>query len=511
MTPSVDIVLFNGKILGGEGRHSALAVAGGKVLATGADRDIRRLATPDTTVLDCGGRRVIPGIVDAHCHVLATAATYLRADCRPSATPDIASIIAALREAAASRNGWIRGYGYDDSPVGLGRHLTRHDLDRASTAQAVRVDHRSGHACVLNSRGLAAVGIDRRTPDPPGGVIVRDGNGEPTGLLLDMSDRLNDRAGGSEDAPAEEMQSAVREFGDRMLAYGVTAVTDAGPTNGLGRWRYFQRVTGDGTLPLRLTMMVGLDRLEEMRHAGWGFGAAANGGQLMVGHAKIMLTASTGQLQPDPVRLTEMVAHAHELGFPVAIHAVERDAVVASALAISDAPPIRSGDVGQLQDRIEHCAECPPDVLELVAQSDAVAVPNPGFLHYDGERYRATVTADLLPHLYPVGALVARGIPTALGSDAPVIEPNPWASMAAAVLHQSAGGVDLGGVQITSVAEALALHSGARRIAPGMDADIAVVEPDPLSTPAEDLATVLAVATIVAGRLVWRGAGLPAT
>ncbi len=504
MTPSAEIVLLNGKFPVGVGNPTALAIAGGQVVATGDDREIRRLATAKSTVLDCGGRTVIPGIVDAHCHVLATAATGLRVDCQPAAARDVEEIVDALRRSAASGDGWIRGYGYDDSPVGLGRHLNRHDLDRVSTTRPVRVEHHSGHACALNGRALASVGIDRLTPDPPGGVIARDYEGEPTGLLLEMGDWLRDRAGRSEDPSPGQMEQAIRDFGSRLLAYGITAVTDAGPSNGLDRWRYFQWATGDGTLPLRLTMMVGFDRLEEMQAADLNYGATANQGLLAVGHAKIMLTASTGQLRPDPDRLAEMAAHAHELGFPVAIHAVERDAIVAAALAISDAPPLIADGGNRIPDRIEHCAECPPDVLELVAQSGAMAAPNPGFLHYDGERYLRTVTADLLPHLYPVAALADRQVPVVLGSDAPVVEPNPWASMAAALSRQTAGGADIGGMKMLSVAEALALHSGHRRIAPGMPADLAVVEPDPFGTSAARLPTVRAAATVVAGRLVWR-------
>ena len=504
MMPSAEIVLLNGKFPVGDGNSTALAVAGEQVVATGNDRDIRRLVTPRTTVLDCDSRTVIPGIVDAHCHILATAAASLWVDCRPSATRDVEEIVDTLRRSAASGDGWIRGYGYDDSPVGLGRHLNRYDLDRVSITRPVRVEHRSGHACALNSHALGSVGIDRRTPDPTGGVIARDHEGEPSGLLLEMGDWLRDRAGGSEDASPGQMEQAIRDFGNRLLAYGITAVTDAGPGNGLDRWRYFQKVTGDGTLPLRLTMMVGFDRLEEMQAAGLGYGATANQGLLAVGHAKIMLTASTGQLRPDPDRLVEMVAHAHELGFPAAIHAVERDAVVAAALAIGDAPPVKGGDGNRIPDRIEHCAECPPDVLELVAQSGAVVVPNPGFLHYDGERYLRTVAADLLPHLYPVAALADRQVPVALGSDAPVVEPNPWASMAAALSRQTADGADIGGMQVPSVSEALALHSGQRRIAPGMPADLAVVEPNPFLISPAGLPKVRAAATIIAGRLVWR-------
>ena len=166
MTPYADIVLINGRVLTTVGTPTALAVAGGKVLATGSDSDIQRLATKRTTILDCAGRAVIPGIVDAHCHVLASAAASLWVDCRPAAMQDISTIVEALRRAAAQQDNWIRGYGYDDSPVGLGRHLNRYDLDRVSTVRPVRVEHRSGHACVLNSCGLA-VGRDRPSDAGP--------------------------------------------------------------------------------------------------------------------------------------------------------------------------------------------------------------------------------------------------------------------------------------------------------------------------------------------------------
>ena len=182
----------------------------------------------------------------------------------------------------------------------------------------------------------------------------------------------------------------------------------------------------------------------------------------------------------------------------MAIHAVEREAVVASALALAD----HASTVGH--DRIEHCGECPPDVAELVAASDARVVPNTGFLHYEGERYLHTVHEALVPHLYPAGALAARGVRVSLGSDAPVVEPNPWAAMAAAVGRCTAQGNRLGGVGLPCVSVALDMHTGGRRIAPGSPADLAVMEPDPLTTPLEDLPEIRSVLTVVAGRVVWR-------
>lgn len=504
MTASAEILLFNGRIRFDTGQATALAVGEGRVVAVGLDSEIMRLATHETTLLDCEGRTVIPGIVDAHCHVLASAATSRRVDCRPAAVGTVDALVAALRQAAPGADGWVRGYGYDDSPVGLGRHLDRRDLDRVSAARPVRVEHRSGHACALNSRALASVGIDRHTSDPPGGVIVRDADGEPTGLMLEMSHWLRQRRSESAESAAGATAHALRAWCDRMLSYGITGVTDAGPDNDLDRWEHFNRVVEDGTLPLRLTMMVGRDHMEQVKAAGLSYGSTCRDDLLRVGHAKIILTASTGELVPHLDQLAKMVAQAHALGFPVAIHAVEREAVVAASLAIGDAPPISPGSSNSPRDRIEHCGECPPDVLELVAESGALVAPNPGFLYYEGERYVNDVDADLLPHLYPVGALANFKVPTVLGSDSPVVEPNPWASIAASVTRRSASGTALGGVPVGSVADALALHSARACIAAGVPADLAVVEPDPLAIPAEQLPVVRSVATLVAGRLVWR-------
>ena len=490
----VDLVLRNATLSASSSGNDAIAIAGGVISAVGPSAALTRLADAGAPVIDCGGRAVVPGIVDAHCHVFAAAETLNRVDCQPSATPTVASVIAALQASAVRSDGWIRGYGYDDSPVGLGRHLSRHDLDAVSASIPVRVEHRSGHAGVLNSAGLAAVGIGRDTPNPLGGVIVRDDDGEPTGLLLELNGWLRERIGSRTGADA----AALRRFGQRLLEYGITAVTDAGPENGIERWQTFTEIVAAGVLPQRVTMMAGHAHLKAMRDAGLRYGDTAGGGMLTVGHAKVMLTATAGQLHPNPAELSEIVAMAHGLGYPVAIHAVERDAVVAAALAIMDNPT----SVGQ--DRIEHCAECPPDVAELVAASGATAVPNTGFLHYDGERYLRTVSADLLPHLYPAGALDAMGVSVALGSDAPVVEPNPWAAMAAAITRRSAAGNELGGIGLPGVADALDKHTGGNRIAPGYPADLAVVEPDPFTTPLSDLPAVRAALTVAGGRVVWR-------
>lgn len=499
MKPYANIILRDAIVfpsLGG--RPTAVAITGGTIAAVGDAERLMRLCRQDTEVIDCNGIVLIPGIVDAHCHVFAAADTLNRVDCRPSATAAIDSVIAALQTAGPRHDGWIRGYGYDDSPFGLGRHLDRVDLDSVSTDLPVRVDHRSGHATVLNSVGLNLVGISDGTPDPPGGAVVRDQTGKPTGLLLEMAEWLSARIDSSNKQKDGDPSAAMRAWSQRMLGYGITAVTDAGPGNGIRRWREFEKHVDAGTLRQRVDMMVGHHRIREMLTAGLTYGDRDHGDMLRVGPAKVMLAASSGQLHPDPDRLSQIVRTAHDAGFPVAIHAVERDAVVAAALAIGENP----APFGR--DRIEHCGECPPDVAQLVATSGAQVVSNPGFLHYDGERYLQTVPDDMLPHLYPAGALDSLGVPVTLASDTPVVDANPWATMAGAVTRRTANGSPLGGAGLPSVADALHKHTGANRIEPGCPADLALVYPNPFSLEPDALPTVRAVLTMVAGRVVRR-------
>ena len=502
--PAFDLILHNAGVLASADVDAdAVAIRAARIAAVGRHSAIAAGVGPATMLIDCGGRTIIPGLADAHLHLFAAAARATQVDCRPAAAPTADAVIAALRAALSSGNsGWVRGYGYDDPPAGLGRHLTRHDLDAVSLTRPVRVDHRSGHAAVLNTAALdtmgIGIGIAAGAPDPPGGVVVRDAAGLPTGLLLEPAawdwPAPPARTGVASDYPA-----GLGELGRRLLGCGITAVTDAGAGNGIAKWYGLASAIAAGALPLRVTMMAGWGQLPELRRAGLRYGDTAAGGMLTLGHAKIMLTASAGALHPHPEWLTDMVRQAQHAGYPAAIHAVEQDAVVAAALSLSAVPPPAGS-----RNRIEHCAECPPDVAELVRQSGAMAVVNPAWLHYDGERYARTVAPALLPHLHPAGALYDADIPLSFGSDAPVVEANPWASIAAAVTRQSHGGIDLGGTPMPSVSAALALHAGGRRIAVGQPADLAVVAPNPLALPTGDLPDVRAAATIIAGRVVWR-------
>ena len=284
MSRTSSIVLRNARIHGAGAESTALAVANGLILKVGTDDEITRYAGPGSEIVDCGGRALIPGIVDDHCHVFAMAAKRLAVDCRPSVTPTVDAVLASLKSSRVCSDGWIRGYGYDDSPLGLGRHLNRQDLDAVSLERPVRVEHRSGHACVLNSAGLDTVGIDGNTPDPPGCTIVRDPDGEPTGLLLDMEDWLRRRTRSRTDDI--ELRTAIRELSQDLLQYGITEATDAGVDNGVERWKAFESLVAERVIPLRVAMMVGAGRLDEIHRAGLKYGYVNESGFFDVGAGK---------------------------------------------------------------------------------------------------------------------------------------------------------------------------------------------------------------------------------
>ena len=420
----------------------------------------------------------------------------------------------------------MRGFGYDDLRMAEGRHPNRWELDAAAPDCPIWLEHRSGHAAALNSRALELAGIRFDTPDSPGGVIERDPyTGEPTGVLFEMRSFLRERLGNIRSP--QEFADGMRAAGRLLASYGITSAQDAGADNGIERWRTFRRLQSEGVLPCRITMFAGAERLEELAAAGLSYGSGDN--RLRLGHAKIMLTLTAGALHPSPVELTALVSDAHGRGFPVAIHCIEEEAIAVAAEVLAangdsrlrlhplpNPPPEGKGIL--VVDRIEHCAEGTPHLVDAVRRTGAAVVANPGFIYYNGVAYRENVAARLLPHLYPAGALHRAGVTVAFGSDAPVIDPNPWPAIYGVVTRRASDGRLLSGdgpgEQAVSVADALRMYTVAAAevegtaadkgsIAPGKLADMVLVDADPMAVEFGKLPEIRAVAAIVGGAVVW--------
>jgi len=556
MPDLADLILTNARVLTLESDQplaEAVAITGDSIIGVGSQREVAAFQGPRSETLDCRGLTLLPGFVDSHCHLLAMAAALTGVDCSPvpegspagaNSANSIDGLIQAIRRRAQEtpQGSWIRGFGYDESALKEGRHPTRWDLDRAARDHPVRLDHRSGHAVVLNSRGLAQAGIHADTVDPPEGVIDRDLlSGEITGLLLEMSGFLRQRLGNTRNE--KELREAVSRLNQTLLGHGITSVHDAGPNNGLDRWKILRELTNSNALGSRVSMMAGSSKLPEFQEAGLDWGSGDD--RLRLGHVKLMLTLTTGGLHPPLDELAAGVALARRAGFPVAIHAVEQEAVLAATNAIGSNSPA-SGSAGprletvlkpqpdgaplMRRDRIEHCSECPPQLLSEMKRCGAAVVTQPGFVYWNGDRYLEQVEPGLRQHLYPIGALVEAGVPVAFSSDGPVIDPSPWPGIFSAVTRLTSGGNTLPPNTLPpeksspvkrgiSAVEALRAYSWggawvegneARKgsIKAGKLADLVLVDADPTEVDPQVWLKIKAVLTLVGGRIAWEGAGL---
>lgn len=516
-----DLVLANARVLtmdAGVPIASYVAVKGGRIVGIGDGAEAGGFEGPGTTVIDCRRMTLLPGFIDAHCHLMALASSLRGVDCRPDAAPSIPSVVEAIaRRAGKTPAGqWIRAFGYDEFYLSEKRHPTRNDLDRATPDHPVRLDHRTRHATVLNSRALELLGITPETPDPVEGIIDREeATGEPTGLLYEMDEHLRNATGAVDD---ETFLDGIGRTNRLLLSRGVTSVQDASPGNDPGRWRAFRRLVDNGALAPRVTMMAGASHLRSFLEEGLEPGHGDDG--LRIGPVKVMLRLTTGALHPSQEELRETVRHAHRRGYQVAIHAVEEAAVEAAADALLEAQAAhpRPG----ARHRIEHCSECPPRLVAKVAAAHAVVVTQPSFVYHNGDRYQALIEGSLLPDLYPLGSLTEAGIPVAAGSDAPVAYPDPILDMYSSVTRSTRPGPALAPSQAISVDTALkALSINAAyaafeevekgSIAVGKLADLVLLDGDPTSVEAEEIRQLEVAMTIVGGEVVWRASIRSAT
>ena len=499
-------------------RASWVAVGEGRILTSGGGEEWRDVQGPDTRVVDCAGMTLLPGFVDAHCHLLALASSLRAVNCRAAGASSVARIVELLRvRAEATEPGdWVRGFGYDEFYLADGRHPTRLDLDGATTGHPVRLDHRTGHASVLNSLGLDAAGIRRDTPDPPEGIIERDGTGEPTGVLFEMSEHLRLALRHPNSATSDEtvfLDGA--KAADRLLrSSGVTSIHDASPGNGLDRWRTFGDLKEGGHLASRVVMMAGSGHWESFQRSGMATGDGDDG--LRLGAVKVMLSLATGALLPSDSELRELAEGPHRAGYQLAFHAVEYEAVEAAAdtiMYLRERWPRHDA-----RHRIEHCSECPPSTLAKVQRSGALVVTQPVFTHQYGDRYLSLTEDNLRPHLYPLRALQQALVPLAAGSDAPVATPDPLLGIYSAVSRETVLGThfDTGRPQQIAAASALSMHTSGGAyagfqehstgsIAPGKLADLVLLDRDPTSVEPEALKETRVVMTLVGGRTVWEG------
>ena len=492
-------------------RADCLLVRGGKVRFVGREAEVRKSAPGRYEVIDCQGRTVVPGFIDAHFHLHALAESMVDLKVSPSSgCRSMAEIQAALRHRARdlAPGAWIRAGGYNEFYLAEQRHPDRRDLDEVSSIHPIKLTHRSGHAHALNRCAMDAVGLTIETPEPPGGLIERDlETGEPNGLVFGMGAWLNDRI-----PPVDErqMEAGIVRADRELLCRGLTAVHDASARNDLERWRKYEAWAEQGLIRFRLSMMLGTLNRNWLRDLS--FEPPAGPSRVRIGGVKIVVDQISGRQNPGQEELNDMVWTIHRAGHQVALHAIEEESIRAACSAIELA--LERLPRTEHRHRIEHCAVCPPDLARKLAALGIMVVTQPAFVYYHGHRYLRTVPPQELKHLYPLATLLDQGVITAAGSDAPIVPADPIPGLYAAVSRTAESGEVVGPEQKIAPGRALELYSlnAARAmfeetaigsIQPGKRADLAVLDGDPTALVHEALKEIKVTMTMIDGRVVW--------
>ena len=537
---AADCVLTGGRVWRGlrEGCAEAVALWGGKVLATGTAAEIADLIGPDTRVIHLEGRLATPGLNDAHMHLLPYGVAMAEVDLRPASAPTLDAFLERLRERAAATPAgeWVIGRGYDHFRLDVKRHPTREELDAAVPDHPVYVVRTDGHVAVANGRALALAGIAEDTPSPPGGLIGRR-DGRLTGLLAETAREpvidVLPKAGEA------ELSDAVERAGRDLLRHGITSVMEAavGIQNGWTEMLAYQRAAREGRLPVRVyaTLMgdKGRSVLDEAMAAGMITGTGDD--RFRIGPVKIFTDGSAGGRTAAMSRpylgggaddtgilclagdeLNAMVLRAHRAGYRMAIHAIG-DAAIGQTLTALERALADTPDPGR-RHRIEHCGWLDPEQMERLVANHILPVPQPVFLYYFGDLYLTLIERGRIEASHPMRTWIERGLHPSASTDCPVCEIDPMANLYTMVTRRTNAGTVLGEDQRLSLAEALHAYTWASayaakeegikgRLVPGQLADVTVFSRDMFDAGPEAILETACDLTILGGEVVHRREG----
>ncbi len=522
MTPTL-IVHARRIILSGRPATS-VAVYGNRIAAVGVRRTIHRLRGRDTRVLDLPRATLMPAFIDAHTHFYSWA-------CQDSivnlvGVPSMAAALGRLREAARQRRAgeWLVARGFDKNHWG-GRFPTAADLDAVTGAVPTQVQSRDGHMIWVNTAAMRLARITARTKAPPGGAILRDRTGRPTGILQENAMNLLPSLGAA--LTDAQVERALRAGIRRLHRHGITCVHSV---EGIDAFRWFQRLQASGKLELRVRFAIPAEQIDHA--AALGVMCGLGGDRLRICGVKAFSDGSLGSqsawmFDAYPTRpgyrgvpvcvgkaLRDLTRKAATAGLPMWIHAIGDRANHDVIDAIASA---RTVERTRLRHRIEHAQCVRPDDARRMGRLGIIGSMQP--CHIVGDIGAAEEHwSNVLRWTYPVRTLRDAGVPLAFGSDMPVETFDPMVGLHAAVNRQDLRRQPDGGWQMheaVGIRDALrAYTAGAAwaagdegclgRVSPGLLADFALLSADPLRIPRDRLLDLRVVATVCDGKVVYQ-------
>ena len=506
----------------------AIVVRDGRIAFVGRAADVN--AAPGEETLDLGGRTVLPGLVDAHGHLMHLARGRLSFDARGLGSEEEIARRVGERAASRPRGEWITGRNWDQNLWPGRRFPGKASLDRAAPDHPVALVRIDGHATWANSAALAAGGIDRHTPAPSGGIVVRDEHGEATGLLIDTAQRLLQRV---EPRPSDEQfDRAVGECLADCLAMGLTGIHEMGAE--LYALASYRRLVERGRFPFRNYVAVAGRSASTWDHYRQRGPETLGDGRVMVGALKLLADGAlgsrgaalhdaycddpgnTGLVLVPGEEVERLTLEATPLGFQMCVHAIGDRAntlvldAFERALARAPRPDHRL--------RVEHAQILTdrdvPRFRRLGVLPSMQATHCTSDMAWAGER----LGPERVRGAYAWRSLLATGVVIAGGSDFPVESPNPFYGIHAAVTRRRRGHGDDPGWQPEqrmtreeAVRSFTAWNAYASRqeaeqgsLEPGKQADLIVLSDDVFTCAEARIPDIHPVLSLVAGEVVFR-------
>lgn len=508
---------------------SALAIRAGRVLALGSTADMRPYVGPRTKRVALRGSTVLPGLTDAHVHVEGLGQALESLD-----LVGTRSLAEVLRRAAAAARGlprgaWLQGRGWDQNDWSDKRFPSAADLDRAVGERPVYLERIDGHAAWVNTRALQAAGLDAHSVDPPGGRLLRDAQGAPTGVLIDAASGL----------VAQHIPAPTRAQRKQFLARGLRACATAGLTEvhdagvDLETVALYKELLAERRLSVRVYVMLrgpeeflaapatlvpeiglGDGRLTVRAIKAVADGALGSRGALLL-EPYSDEPAARGLATVDWGRFDALLAAALKRGFQVNTHAIG-DAANRRVLDAYERA-FGTGGGAAARFRIEHAQVLAASDVPRFKALSVLPSMQPTHCTSDMDWAPTRLGAERVKGAYPWRTFLEQGVPVAGGSDAPVERIDVLPGLYAAVTRQDAKGRPAGGFEPQerlTLEQALALftrHAAFAafeeqergRLAPGWRADLTVLDQDITRLPPSALLTTHVERTVVGGETVY--------
>ncbi len=530
-----DTIIVNAKVTTLDRQNpqaQAIAIRSGTFLAVGSEAEVRA-AAPTAQVIDAGGRRVIPGLIDSHMHIIRGGLNY-NMELRWDGVPTLADAMAMLKKQVDNTPApqWVRVVGgFTEHQFAEKRLPTLAELNAVAPDTPVFILHLYDRA-LLNAAALRVVGYTKDTPNPPGGEIVRDAAGNPTGLLLAQPNAtiLYSTLAKGPKLPPDYQLNSTRHFMREMNGLGVTGVIDAGGgfQNYPDDYDIIAKLHDEGQLTLRISYNLFTQKPKEelADFTGWVGQVTPGQGDDTYRHngAGEMLVYSAADFEDFRVERPDMppsmegdlepvIRLLAEHKWPWRLHATY-DQTIGRALDVYEkvVRDIPFTGINWFFDHAETISD--RNIDRIAALGGGIAVQHR--MAYQGEYFVERYGNKAAERTPPIGRMIAAGIPVGAGTDATrVASYNPWVSLNWLVTGKTVGGLGLyPGTNRVSREKALAMWTHENtwfssevgkkgQIKVGQLADLAILSGDYFSVAESDIPHLRSVCTLLGGKVVY--------